>query len=219
MNADKLIRTKMEWARQGRLLVPDPVPGADPGNDRRLPPGQTLVRDRPVLDLGHQPNLRPADWVLNVAGQVRRPFRLGWSELQREAMVERVTDIHCVTAWSRYDNRWRGAPLSRLLERAQPLPAARFAILKSHDGYTTTLPLADLLRSDVLLATHWDDEPLPRRHGGPVRLVVPHLYFWKSPKWLRQIWLTDHDVPGYWESRGYHPYGDPWRQQRYGSDR
>jgi DMSO/TMAO reductase YedYZ molybdopterin-dependent catalytic subunit len=210
MNRDKLISTKERWAREGRLLV------AEPGERRRLPPGQHLVRDWPVLDLGNQPNLRPADWSLAVGGLVRRPLTWRWADLQRQPQAEMTSDIHCVTAWSRYDNRWQGVATATLLAAVQPLPEARFVILKSFDAYATCVPLAHFAGADVLLATGWDGKPLSREHGGPVRLVLPALYFWKSPKWLRHVWFTDKDVPGSWEARGYHRLGDPWRQQRYG---
>jgi DMSO/TMAO reductase YedYZ molybdopterin-dependent catalytic subunit len=215
VDRDKLIRAKENWAREGRLLVPQPGEGVRD----RLPPGQRLVRDWPVLDLGTQPNLKAEDWTLTIGGAVKRPFQWSWADLQRETQTDSTSDIHCVTAWSRYDNKWRGVLMSRVIEAAQPKQGAGFVILKSFDSYTTNLPLADLQHPDVLLATHWDGVPLTREHGGPVRLVVPHLYFWKSAKWLRQIWFTDRDTPGFWESRGYHAYGDPWKQQRYKSDR
>ncbi|GIL40824.1 sulfite oxidase-like oxidoreductase [Roseiterribacter gracilis] len=218
VDRDKLIRSKEKWAQEGRLLAPDPGPQESKGRER-LPVGQRLVKDWPVLDLGTQPNLNPKDWTLNVLGAVKRPFKWSWDDLQRETPVERTSDIHCVTAWSRYDNRWRGVSMNRVIELAQPKPDAKFVILKSYDSYATNVPLADLQRDDVLLATHWEGQPLTREHGGPVRLVVPHLYFWKSAKWIRQIWFTDRDSPGFWESRGYHMYGDPWKQQRYGSDK
>ena len=209
MNRDKLMATKERWAREGRLLVDAPT------ERRRLPPGQHLVRDWPVLDLGNQPNLRPADWSFTVGGLVRRPLTWRWDDLQRQPQAESVSDIHCVTAWSRYDNRWRGVATATLLALVRPLPAARFVILRSYDSYATTVPLADFAGDDVLLATHWEGQPLSRAHGGPVRLVLPKLYFWKSPKWLRHVWFTDRDAPGYWEARGYHKRGDPWAQQRY----
>src|SRR5882757_283309 len=184
---DKLIETKQKWAREGRLLVPAPA------ERRRLPPGQRLVKDWPVLDLGTQPNLMPRDWQLTVGGLVDRPATLRWDDLRRLPTVETRSDIHCVTAWS------------------------RFVILRSFDSYATTVPLADFAGDDVLLATHWDGKPLTRGHGGPVRLVLPKLYFWKSAKWIRHLWFTDREVPGYWEARGYHKRGDPWAQQRYDS--
>ena len=210
MNRDKLIATKERWAREGRLLV------AAPAERRRLPPGQHLVRDWPVLDLGNQPNLRPADWSLTIGGLVRRPLTWRWQDLARQTQTERVSDIHCVTAWSRYDNRWQGVAARTLIEAVEPLAGAKFVILKSYDAYATCVPLEHFSGPDVLLATGWEGKPLSREHGGPVRLVLPALYFWKSPKWLRHVWFTDKDVPGTWEARGYHRLGDPWRQQRYG---
>jgi len=139
-----------------------------------------------------------------------------WEDLQRQAQVESISDIHCVTAWSRYDNRWQGVATRSLIAAVDPSPTARFVILKSYDAYATCVPLDLFAASDVLLATSWEGKPLTREHGGPVRLVLPALYFWKSPKWLRHVWFTDKDVPGTWEARGYHRLGDPWRQQRYG---
>jgi DMSO/TMAO reductase YedYZ molybdopterin-dependent catalytic subunit len=206
---EKLIESKMTWAREGRLLVPAPR------ERRRLPPGQRLVKDWPVLDLGTQPNLAARDWQLTVGGLVDRPLTVSWADLARLPRFESQSDIHCVTAWSRFDNRWAGVAAATLLRLVQPRPDARFVILRSYDGYATTVPLADFAGDDVLLATHWEGQPLSRAHGGPVRLVLPQLYFWKSPKWLRHVWFTDRDVRGYWEARGYHKRGDPWAQQRY----
>lgn len=206
MNATKLIASKTEWARTGRLLVPQPR------ERRRLPPGQTLTRDFPVLDLGSQPNLNPRDWSLNVGGRVARAGRYAYDDLARLGLMEATSDIHCVTAWSRYDNLWRGVSTRRI---AQAADGARHVILKSYDAYVTCVTVEDFLADGAMLATHWDDKPLTREHGGPARLVIPHLYFWKSPKWLRQIWFTDQPVVGYWEARGYHKRGDPWTQQRY----
>ena len=209
MNRDKLIDAKEQWAREGRLLVPPP------STRRRLPPGQELVRDWPVLDLGTQPNLLPRDWRLTAGGLVATPIDWGWRDLARQRLGESISDIHCVTSWSRFDNRWGGVAAADFLAVVQPLPTARFLRLRSYDGYGTTIPLDDFAAPGAMIATHWDGQPLTRAHGGPVRLVVPHLYFWKSAKWLRHIWFTDRDAPGYWEARGYHRRGDPWRQERY----
>jgi len=126
-----------------------------------------------------------------------------------------VNDIHCVTQWSRFDCRWEGVPVPVLLALVRPKPEARFVLLHAHDGYTTNLPLADLARAENLVAFRYAGEPLPRRHGGPLRLVVPHLYFWKSPKWLRRMEFLAADKPGFWEVRGYHRRGDPWAEERY----
>ena len=209
MNPDKLIAAKERWAAEGRLLVPQPP------SRGRLPPGQTLVRDWPVLDLGRQPLVSPRDWRLTAGGLCERRLDWGWADLQRRSMVESVSDIHCVTQWSRFDNRWTGLPTRALLGEMRPLPGARFVRLLGSDRYSTVLRLEDFAAEGALLATHWQGEPLTRAHGGPLRLVVPHLYFWKSAKWLCHLWLTDGYGAGYWEARGYHERGDPWRQERY----
>lgn len=207
----KLTRAKVEWARTGRALTGETAPAT-----QRRPPGQRVTEDWPVLDLGIQPNLGAAEWALSVAGQVARPLTWNWQALMAQPQVESVSDIHCVTTWSRYDNAWRGVAMRTLLALVQPLPAAKFLMLKSYDGYSTNVPLADVDRDDVIIAHTWQGRPLSREHGGPVRLVIPHLYFWKSAKWLRHITFLDRDQPGYWEARGYHMRGDPWREERYG---
>lgn len=210
MDRDKLIRSKERWAREGRLMTDAPT-----GRGGRLPPGQHLVRDWPVLDLGNQPNLTTRDWSLSVGGMVERPVTLDWGLFQKLPQIEPVSDIHCVTGWSRYDNRWRGGSTAALIAFVRPTWEARFAILKSYDGYTTCVPRDLLEADDALVATHWDGAPLTREHGGPARLILPRLYLWKSAKWLRSIWFGPNDVPGTWEARGYHHYGDPWKQERY----
>ena len=174
---DKLVRSKEAWARDGRLMTGKQTSAGQ----RRLPPGQRLVTDWPELDLGVQPNLLPKDWSLEVSGLVERPFRWSYTQFTKQPQVDFVTDIHCVTAWSRYDNRWQGVSAKHLLSVAKPEPGARFVILKSFDGYSTGLPMAHFDDDDVLLATHWEGRPLTRGHGGPVRLVVPKLYFGSPP--------------------------------------
>jgi DMSO/TMAO reductase YedYZ molybdopterin-dependent catalytic subunit len=208
---EKLVRTKEQWAREGRALT---GAQADPARVR-LPPGQRLTKDWPVLDLGVQPNLAQADWSLSVAGQVAHPLKWDWATFMAQPQVTLTNDIHCVTTWSRYDNTWVGVPMRTLLAQAKPFPTAKFVMLRSYDGYSTNLPLADIDRDDVLIAHTWEGKPLSREHGGPVRLVVPHLYFWKSAKWLRHITFMEKDQPGYWEVRGYHMRGDPWAEERY----
>jgi DMSO/TMAO reductase YedYZ molybdopterin-dependent catalytic subunit len=209
---DKLIRTKEGWARDGRLLTGT---HADPTRDR-LPPGQTLVKDWPVLDLGVQPDVKPENWRLRVEGLVQAPVRLTLDEFMALPQVEITSDIHCVTQWSRYDNRWQGVLARDLIEMARPKDEARFVSFTSYDGYTTNLPLAALLDDDVLFAHAWEGQPITRQHGGPVRLVLPKLYFWKSPKWVTRIELLREDRPGFWEVGGYHNNGDPWLEERYG---
>lgn len=207
---DKLVGTKEKWAREGRLLT-----GTAAARGQRLPPGQRLVKDWPILDLGLQPQTRPDDWQLAVDGAVRHPLRWDWATFRAQPSFEDVSDIHCVTAWSRFDNRWAGVSAQHLLALAQPLPAARHVVLHATDGYTTNLRIEHFAAPDVVLAHSWDGRPLTPEHGGPVRLVVPRFYFWKSAKWLERIEFLIDDAPGFWEVRGYHNEGDPWREQRY----
>ena len=208
----KLVRTKEQWAKAGRALTGTV---SDPARDRR-PPGQRVTQDFPVLDLGIQPNLSQREWTLTVAGQVTHPLKWDWAALMSQTQGSYLNDIHCVTTWSRYDNTWVGVPMRVLLAAVKPLPSAKYLMVKSYDGYSTNLPLADVDRDDVFIAHSWQGKPLDREHGGPVRLVVPHLYFWKSAKWIRHITFMDKDQPGYWEARGYHMRGNPWDEERYG---
>ncbi|MBB6252658.1 sulfite oxidase-like oxidoreductase [Nitrospirillum iridis] len=208
----KLVATKRAWAREGRLLT-----GAAPSPERpRLPPGQRLVSNWPVLDLGIQPDVPLAQWALTVDGLVDHPFTWSWADFQDQPAFSDVSDIHCVTSWSRYDNHWQGVSARHIVETARPQADAAHVILHSHDGYITNLSLSVFDDADVLLATAWEGKPLAREHGGPVRLVVPKVYFWKSAKWIRRIQFTNDDMPGFWEVRGYHNEGDPWTEQRYG---
>ena len=208
---DKLIATKQAWARAGRLLTGNT---ADPATDR-LPPGQRLVTDWPVLDLGIQPDVARADWRLAIDGAVAHRQTWDFATLQAQPHFEDVSDIHCVTQWSRYDNRWTGVATRQLLGVVQPLAAARHVILHGYDGYTTNLALEHFAEDDCLLAWAHDGVPLSRQHGGPVRLIVPRYYLWKSAKWLKRIEFASVDAPGFWEVRGYHNIGDPWAEQRY----
>lgn len=210
----KLTTTKRRWAAEGKFLT-GRISRAE---DERLPPGQHLVKNWPVLDLGQQPHVPLDSWRLEVRGLVENQLTWSWKTFQRLEQSTKVSDIHCVTTWSRYDNEWRGVSTRDLLDEAMPKPDAAFVLLTSYDGYTTNLPLADFAAEDAILATHWEGEPITREHGGPMRLVVPHLYFWKSAKWLRRIELIDRDQAGFWERNGYHMYGDPWTEQRYSDD-
>lgn len=211
---DKLVRTKEQWARDGRLLTGSP----DLTGESRLPPGQRLVTDWPVLDLGLQPDLKPEDWSLRIDGLVERPVRLDWPAFLALPQVDLVSDIHCVTAWSRYDNRWTGVPARHLIETVRPRAEARHVIFHAYDGYTTNVRLDVFAGEDVLLAHSWEGRPLSRQHGGPVRVVIPRWYFWKSAKWVKRIEFSSVDKPGFWEVRGYHNDGDPWREERYNTD-
>jgi DMSO/TMAO reductase YedYZ molybdopterin-dependent catalytic subunit len=185
------------------------------GGDR-LPPGQIVTRKWPVLHYGTVPVVDTAQWRFQVRGAVERPFTLDWEELQSLPRQETVCDIHCVTRWSRYDNVFGGVPVRALLGRAGVRPEARFALVHAEHGFTTNLPLDDLAREANLLALTFGGEPLSAEHGGPVRLLVPHLYFWKSAKWVRGIELMEEDYPGFWEQNGYHMRGEPWTEQRHG---
>jgi DMSO/TMAO reductase YedYZ molybdopterin-dependent catalytic subunit len=206
----KLVESKTRWAKEGRLLT------GDTARRDRLPPGQHVVEDWPVLDLGIQPEVAPDAWRLTVDGLVAQPVIWDWPTFRAQPQQHATSDIHCVTAWSRYDNRWDGVAAQHILAIVKPLPAARFVVFHSHDDYTTNLPLADFDGADALLAHSWNGQPLARAHGGPVRVVVPRLYFWKSAKWVKRIEFLAADRRGFWEERGYHDHGDPWREERYG---
>ncbi len=209
---EKLIETKQDWARTGRLLTGT---AADPARDR-LPPGQTLVRDWPVLDLGIQPDVTPAKFRLDIDGAVENRVSLTLDELMALPQAESVSDMHCVTQWSRYDNHWKGVAARTLIDLVRPLHDARHVVFQSHDGYTTNVRLDQFDQPDAFLVHEWEGEPISRQHGGPVRVLIPRLYLWKSAKWVRQIHFTISDRPGFWEVRGYHNNGDPWLEERYG---
>jgi DMSO/TMAO reductase YedYZ molybdopterin-dependent catalytic subunit len=182
----------------------------------RLPPGQIVTRKWPVLHYGTVPSVDLRTWRFEVGGAVERPLSLSWDEIVALPMRETACDIHCVTRWSRYDNAFEGVPVELLLRRAAVKPDAAFVLVRAEQGFTTNLPLEDLDRPANLLALRHNGEPLPPEHGGPVRLLVPHLYFWKSAKWVTGFELLVEDSPGFWERNGYHMRGDPWHEQRYG---
>ena len=208
----KLIETKQKWARDGRLLTGAP----DPAHAQRLPPGQRQVKNWPVLDLGVQPDVEKGAWRLTVDGLVEAPTVLTFEQLLALPQTQNVSDIHCVTQWSRYDNHWKGVASRDLIALVRPKAEARHVIFHSHDGYTTNVGRDIFEADDVIIATEWEGQPLAREHGGPVRIVVPRSYFWKSAKWVRRIEFSRDDKPGFWEVRGYHNEGDPWREERYG---
>jgi DMSO/TMAO reductase YedYZ molybdopterin-dependent catalytic subunit len=181
-----------------------------------LPPGQYLTTDFPVLSAGPTPRVRTAAWTLTIRTETGQEHTLDWAAFTALPSEEFTADLHCVTKWSKLDTTWRGVSLDTLL--AQVDTAADYALVGSHGGYTTNLPLEDLLDGRAWVAYQYDGEDLHPEHGGPARLLVPHLYLWKSAKWVRSIRLSDEDTPGFWESVGYHNYGDPWREQRYWGD-
>lgn len=186
-------------------------------NDR-LPPGQYSTRDFPVLSLGPTPRVALSSWKLTIDGLVAKPLTFTWDEINATPQEQITKDIHCVTKWSKFDTKWSGVSLDYLMEKAGISEEATHLIAYSYDGYTTNLPLEDIHHGKAMVALRYDNEIIEAEHGGPARLLVPHLYFWKSAKWLNRLEFTDHDEPGFWETRGYHNYGDPWKEQRYTFD-
>jgi DMSO/TMAO reductase YedYZ molybdopterin-dependent catalytic subunit len=186
--------------------------GIDPA---RLPPGQYHTDRFPVLHVGDVPSYTSGTWTLEVSGLVDRPFTIGEADLRAMPAVELLTDIHCVTKWSKFDTTWTGVRVADLFERAGVHRQASHVMAHAEHGYTANVPLADLLRPESLVVYAFEGEPIEPIHGGPVRLLVPHLYFWKSPKWLRKLELLPADRPGFWERNGYHMYADPFLEQRF----
>ncbi|MFI5049421.1 MAG: sulfite oxidase-like oxidoreductase [Gaiellales bacterium] len=187
--------------------------GADPA---RVPPGQYVTTGFPVLSAGPTPRVALDEWTFSIRGEVDEPRSWSWNELQALPREDITVDIHCVTKWSKLDTDWAGVSIDVLLDGVDT--AAEHVLAYCDGGYTTNLPLEDVTGGRAWLAFGYDAEPLDPEHGGPVRLLVPHLYFWKSAKWVRGIELRLDDQPGFWERYGYHNYGDPWREQRYAGD-
>lgn len=209
--AEKRIRAKERRAEAGQGMS---WPGHDAASGR-LPPGQRRVEGLPILDLGDQPAISPEDWTLTIGGAVARTVTWDWPTFLAQPQTTVTADIHCVTNWSSLDNRFEGVALRHVFEVVRPEDGCAFAFARGVDGYSTNLPLAALRRPDALLCHSWNGRPLSREHGGPVRLLVPGLYFWKSAKWLRHLAFTEEDKPGFWEARGYHDFANPWREERY----
>jgi DMSO/TMAO reductase YedYZ molybdopterin-dependent catalytic subunit len=191
---------------------------ADGDTAVRLPPGQYVTAGFPVLSAGPTPQIPLDRWSLTIDGLVREPATLTWAEFIGLPIREWVVDISCVTKWTKLDSRWEGVSVDDLLAHVDLDPKAQFVVARSYGGYTTNLPLADVVNGQAFVAHRYDGQPLEPEHGGPARLVVPHLYFWKSAKWITGLRLTERDEPGFWESLGYHNRGDPWREQRYSGD-
>jgi DMSO/TMAO reductase YedYZ molybdopterin-dependent catalytic subunit len=183
----------------------------------RLPPGQSLTLKWPVLHYGGVPNFDEAMWDFKISGEVAKPVKLSWKEFLALPQTEVTSDFHCVTRWSRLDNRWTGVLFNEVRKLAPATLAAKHTLVLAEEGYTSNIPLADLTRPNVLFAHSHDGEPLSAEHGGPLRLIVPHLYAWKSVKWVRGFILLSEERLGFWERNGYHAYGDPWKEQRYSS--
>lgn len=208
----KLLAARLRWAKAARNITGV----SDPERLNRLPPGQRLVNNWPVLDLGVQPDVPRQDWKLTIDGLVENPVTLDHGQFLALPQTESVSDIHCVTKWSRYDNRWAGVSARALIALVRPKAEAGHVIFHAHDGYTTNVAFAVFAADDVMIAHSWEGYPITRQHGGPVRVVIPRYYFWKSAKWVKRIEFSRDDKPGFWETRGYHNVGDPWKEERYG---
>jgi DMSO/TMAO reductase YedYZ molybdopterin-dependent catalytic subunit len=184
----------------------------------RLPPGQSLTEGFPVLSAGPTPHVRTEDWLFTLKIGPKQIATWNWAEFNALPQSKMTRDIHCVTTWSKFNTSWEGVVIDDLLAAAGIEAPTPFTLAHSYDGYDTNVPLADLVGGKAMVALRYEGKPIPADHGGPARLLVPHLYFWKSAKWLKGLQFTERDEPGFWELRGYHIYGDPWREQRYTSD-
>jgi DMSO/TMAO reductase YedYZ molybdopterin-dependent catalytic subunit len=189
------------------------------GPTNRVPPGQHLVSDFPVLSAGPTPQTKLEDWSFSLEAGGRLLKEWSWAEFEALPQTKIKTDIHCVTTWSKLDTNWQGVTIDDLLAACGlSEPPAPYVLAECDGGYTTNLPVEDLIEGKAMIATRYEGQPLEPEHGGPARLLVPHLYFWKSAKWVRGIQFREGDEPGFWEALGYHMYGDPWREQRYAGD-
>ena len=188
------------------------------GTANRVPPGQYVTLDYPVLSAGPTPRTPLDRWDFAIEGLVREPVKWTWDEFLRLPSQTFLVDIHCVTKWSKLDTRWEGVSLDTLLEHVDLDPRAMYLTAYSDGGYTTNLPVTDVINGQAFVAYNYDGKPLAPEHGGPARLVVPHLYFWKSAKWVRGLRFMERDRSGFWESLGYNNHGDPWKEERYSGD-
>ncbi len=187
--------------------------------DGHVPPGQSVVTSWPVLTYGPTPIIKTAQWQLEINGEVKKPLKLNWKQFNALPKTTMDTDIHCVTRWSKLGMHWEGVSIDELIRQAGGLTGnAMHLIASCYGGYTTNLPVEDVTRGQALVATQAGGQPLTPEHGGPARLFVPHLYFWKSAKYVNELTFTERDYPGFWEVNGYNNYGDPWREQRYDTD-
>lgn len=212
MSKERYIGAKQKWAAKQLAKGFKPRDIAATG---RLPPGQKLTTGFPVFDLGGQPEIPADEWSLTLDGLVEKPTVLNWEQFNALPQVSDVSDFHCVTAWSKYDCAWSGVAFTTLFELVAPKPEARFAYFTSYDGYSTNVPLDHCLDDDVLVTTHFGGAPVTREHGGPARIIIPKLYAWKGAKFVKSLTFLAEDRPGFWEVRGYHNIGDPWKEERY----
>lgn len=219
---EKIVKLKQNVAQKrsakGQGLAVDSEMGTGPLNAHgkpKLPPGQHEVKNWPVLDLGHHPKIALGDWRLEIAGECEQAQTLSWDDFLSLPQIEDVSDFHCVTTWSRFDNHWRGVQLSELLTHCQMCSTAKYVLFEAYDGYTTNLSIEEASKPDVLLVHTWENQPLPKEHGGPVRVITPQLYAWKGAKWIKKITLLQTDQLGFWEVRGYSNTARPWLDDRY----
>jgi DMSO/TMAO reductase YedYZ molybdopterin-dependent catalytic subunit len=234
--ADSLVEKRLRYIERQRRLHAEtvdvdtdarqPLGSGPPNRDGlpKLPVGQHVVHNWPVLDLGDVPDVPREEWRLDIGGLVENPVRLSWADLLALPQVEDVSDFHCVTTWSRFDNHWKGVRFRTLAELAVPGADAAYVLCTGYDRapgttipYTTNLPLARAVEDDVLLVHTWEGRPLPREHGGPCRMITPKLYAWKGTKWIRRIDFLARNQRGFWEERGYSDTAEPWLNDRYSS--
>ena len=192
--------------------------GRPPDGQGRIPPGQHLVDDFPVLSAGPTPHIAPDAWSFTLKVGPRPIKKWNWAEFNALPQTRLTRDIHCVTTWSKLDTLWEGVLIDDILAAASLTAPTAFTLAHTFDGYSANVPTADLIGGKAMIALRYDNAPLEPDHGGPARLLVPHLYFWKSAKWVSGLQFTERDEAGFWELRGYHMYGDPWREQRYDTD-
>lgn len=219
---DARMKLKERWAEKSAQSPSrsDPRPlGKGPPNRHGMPQvpiGQHVTKGNwPVLDLGIKPQIEPSDWKLTIDGAVEHPVTLSWADFTALPQHDDVSDFHCVTTWSMLDSKWRGVQFSTLAALVQPKPKAAFVLAHAFDGYTTNVSLEEAMKDDVLLVHAWNDAPLPREHGGPVRMITPQLYAWKGAKWISRLEFLERDRRGFWEDRGYSNTAHPWRDDRY----
>ncbi len=207
----KALQEKQNWDGE----IPQGEGELNRDGNPKIPPGQRVTTNWPVLDLGVQPELDETTWNLTVSGFVKNPETFTWDAFMQFPQVEDVSDFHCVTSWSRMDNRWVGVRFRDIAEHCELMDSARFVYIKAFDGYSTNLPLEQAMKKDVLLVHQWEGHPLTRDHGGPVRMITPQLYAWKGAKWIGEICFLDKDELGFWEKRGYSNTAEPWLNDRY----
>jgi DMSO/TMAO reductase YedYZ molybdopterin-dependent catalytic subunit len=207
---EQYIGAKERWARKMAGLEKPQAP-----SENRLPPGQRLVTNFPVLDLGIQPEIPIDTWELKLHGLVENPLTLNWAQFLALPQFRDVSDFHCVTTWSQFDLEWEGVAFFTLADLVQPKPAATHVFFKSYDGYTTNNLLEVCLDDDVLIAHKWKGQALPKEHGGPARVIIPKRYAWKGAKFIHEIVFLDRDTLGFWEVRGYSNTADPWLEDRF----